>query len=197
MPEYRKEWMAKAKIDYFAPFVNLWLSCNAWYMDHYSELDQKDRVHIDKVKTDNTPRNHLFKRFKSLMESASRDGEIFRMNIEQFHFSLEQAALESDTIGRISFETAVCDYNHKEDKSNLICRPRIRTDGEVFVEDAPSVKKLDTIYITSNISQAFAGLFEIIYQVRNCLIHGKMNPGDNEYQVVKYGYLLLYDLMNF
>ena len=197
MPEYRKEWMTKAKIDYFAPFVNLWLSCNAWYMDHYSELDQRDRVHIDKVKSDNSARNHLYKRFKTLVESKNRDGEIFRMNIEQFHFSLEQAALESDTIGRISFEAAVCDYDHKDNKTNLICRPRIKTNGEVYAEDAPSVIKLDTIYVTSDIQTLFSGIFELIYQVRNCLVHGKMNPGDTEYQVVKYGYLLLYDLMCF
>ena len=197
MPEYRKEWMAKAKIDYFAPFVNLWLSCNAWYMDHYSELDHRDRVHIDKVKTDNSARNHLYKRFKLLMDSANRDGEIFRMNIEQFHFSLEQAAIESDSIGRISFESAVCNYDHKEAKTNLICRPRIKANGDVFVEDAPSVIKLDTVYVTSDIPTLFSGLFEIIYQVRNCLVHGKMNPGEVEYQVVKYGYLLLFDLMSF
>ena len=82
MSEYRKEWMARAKIDYFAPFVNLWLSCNAWYMDHYSELDSRDRVHIDTVKSDTSARNHLYKRFKTLIESSGREGEIFRMNIE-------------------------------------------------------------------------------------------------------------------
>lgn len=197
MPEYRKEWMTKAKIDYFAPFVNLWLSCNAWYMDHYSELDKRDRVHIDKVKSDNSARNHLYKRFKRLIESASREGEIFRMNIEQFHFSLEQASLESEALGRISFELAVCDYDHKDSKINMICHPRIRADGKVYVDDEPNVIKLDSVFVTSNISNLFSGLFEIIYQVRNCLIHGKMNPGDLEYQVVKYGYLVLYDLMSF
>ena len=197
MSEYRKEWMAKAKIDYFAPFVNLWLACNAWYMDHYSELANIDREHIDKVKEDTTSRNHLYKRFKALIELTGRDGEIFRTNIEQFHFALEQAALESDTIGRISFEAAVCDYYHKGNKTNLICRPRINNNGEVHADDQRLVIRLDTIYVTSDLQKLFAGLFEIIYQVRNCLIHGRMNPGDAEYDVVKYGYLVLYDLMSF
>ena len=197
MPEYRKEWMAKAKIDYFAPFVNLWLSCNAWYMDHYSELPPADRAHIDFVKTDISARNHIFKRFESLLGSSARDGEIFRSNLEQFHFALEQASLVSDKIGPISFEQAVCDYNQKDIKTNLICRPRIKTNGEVYAEDAPSVRKLDTVYVTSDLPTLFAGLFEIVYQVRNCLVHGKMNPGETEYQVVKYGYLTLFDLMSF
>ena len=97
----------------------------------------------------------------------------------------------------ISFEEAVCDYDNKDDKTNLICRPRIKADGQVYAEDAPTARKLDTIYVTSSIPVLFSGLFEIIYQVRNCLVHGKMNPGDVEYQVVKYGYLVLYDLMCF
>jgi len=197
MPEYRKEWMAKAKIDYFAPFVNLWLSCNAWYMDHYSELDVKDRTHIDKVKSDISARNHIFKRFEALIESPARDGEIFRSNLEQFHFALEQAGLVSDRIGPISFEQAVCDHNHVDVKKNLICRPNIKKNGEVFEKDKDLVIKLDTIYITSDLAVAFSGIFEIIYQVRNRLIHGKMNPGEIEYQVVKYGYLILFDLMSF
>lgn len=72
MPEYRKEWFKKAQIDYFAPFVNLWLSCNAWYMDHYSELGQKDRDHINKLKTDFSTRNHLYIRFKNLLKMVGK-----------------------------------------------------------------------------------------------------------------------------
>ena len=66
MPEYKKEWLQKAKIDYFAPFVNLWLACNAWYMDHYSEITGRDRNHINIVKSDTTTRNHIFKQFKKI-----------------------------------------------------------------------------------------------------------------------------------
>ena len=132
MPEYRKEWMAKARIDYFAPFVNLWLSCNAWYMDHYPEVDRSDRAHINKVKTDFTARNHLYKRFESIIVSVSKEGEIFRSNLEQLHFALGQAELSGDRIGPLSFEQAVCDYNHVENKDNLICRPQIKKTGEVF-----------------------------------------------------------------
>ena len=132
-----------------------------------------------------------------VVNSSPRDGEIIRSNLEQFHFALEQSSLISDKIGTISFEQAVCDYNQKDIKTNLICRPRIKTNGEVYAEDAPSVRKLDTIYVTSDLPTLFAGLFEIVYQVRNCLIHGKMNPSEREYQVVKYGYMTLFDLMSF
>lgn len=197
MPEYRKEWMSKAKIDYFAPFVNLWLSCNAWYMDHYPELGQRDRTHIDMVKSDTSPRNHLYKHFKTLIEDSTREGEIFRSNLEQLYHALEQASLVAESTGRLSFEQAVCDYNNKEAKTDLIRRPSIRKDGSVFARDKDLVLKLDTVYVTNDIPTLFSGLVELIYQVRNCLIHGKMNPGEAEYQVVKYCYLVLYDMMSF
>lgn len=197
MPEYRKEWFQKAKIDYFAPFVNLWLSCNAWYMHHYSELGRTDREHIDKVKTDITSRNHIFKQFKKRMESSDKEASAFRSNLEQLHFALQNACLDSDKIGRISFENAICDYNNRTSYVNLIKNPRIKANGEVYENERDLVIKLENIYVTSNLSELFAGVFEIIYQVRNNLIHGNMNPDDNEYEVVKYCYFVLYDLMNF
>ena len=48
--DYKKEWFAKARVDYFSPFINLWLACNSWYNFHYS-LSQ-DRAHVDKLKTE-------------------------------------------------------------------------------------------------------------------------------------------------
>lgn len=197
MPEYKKEWLQKAKIDYFAPFVNLWLACNAWYMDHYSEITGRDRNHINIVKSDTTTRNHIFKQFKKRMESSDKEGVSFRSSLEQLHFALQNACLDSESIGRISFENAVCDYNNKTNITNLIKHPRIKTNGDVYENEKDLVIKLDSIYTTSNFEELFAGLFEIIYQIRNNLIHGKMNPGENEYDVVKYCYFVLYDLMNF
>ena len=197
MPEYRKEWFQKAKIDYFAPFVNLWLSCNAWYMDHYAEIGGSDRDHINIVKSDTSSRNHIYKQFKKRMESLDKDAVMFRSNLEQLHFALQYAALESEKIGLISFEAAVCDYNNKTHVTNLLKHPRIKTDGTVYEAEKDSVIKLESIYVTSDLSELFAGIFEIIYQVRNNLIHGHMNPGDDEYEVVKYCYFVLYDLMSF
>lgn len=197
MPEYRKEWFEKAKIDYFAPFVNLWLSCNSWYMDHYSEVDKSDRAHINKVKSDFSARNHLYKQFIKLIEGNAKENQIFKSNLQQLHFALENAVLESENIGRISFTLSVIDYNAKETKMNLLMSPRIKEDGTVFERDKESVIKLDTIYVTSDYEKLFAGIFEAIYQIRNCLIHGHMNPGTDEYEVVKYCYLVLYDLMSF
>lgn len=195
--DYRKEWLGKSSIDYFSPFVSLWLACNSWYLSHYSEIQGADRIFINKIKNDFSGRNHLFGKFSNLIEKQDKTGIAFRTNLEILHYSLERANLMSDKIGPCSFLHAVIDYERRTTKTNLIRTPRLKFDGTVpIAEDAPNVIKLDQIYITNDKMQFFSGLFEIIYQVRNMLVHGKLNPDKNEHEVVKYCYLILWDLMN-
>ncbi|HPD57892.1 MAG TPA: hypothetical protein PKW17_11675 [Smithellaceae bacterium] len=196
MPDYKKEWIEKASIDYFAPFLNLWLACNSWYRSHYAEIASYDRDLINKIKTDYTGRNSLLTKFKILIKDVSKDGIAFRSNLEQLHYALERADLHSERTGRCSFCSAVLDYSHPTNVINLVCNPRINVGGSVNANDALNVCKLDKIYITSNYEMFFAGLFEIIYQVRNILVHGNMNPEKDCHNVVKYCYLILWDLMN-
>lgn len=79
----------------------------------------------------------------------------------------------------------------------MLRNPQINKDRSVAAKDVADVLRLDTAYVTSDLGILFAGIIEIIYSVRNNLIHGKMNPEENEYQVVKYCYMVLYDMMGF
>lgn len=67
MPDHKEKWLAKAEIDYFSPFVSLWLACNSWYNSHYPDAGTRDRDKINKIKTDATTRNHLRSKFKRLI----------------------------------------------------------------------------------------------------------------------------------
>ena len=194
--DYKKEWMEKSSIDYFSPFISLWLACNSWYQSHYSELEGVDRDFINMLKTDFTGRNHLFDNFSHLIDKNDKTGIAFRTNIELLHYSLVKAELISEKIGPCSFNYSVMDYNNKNNKTNLIENPKINQDGSVQAADIPKIIKLDKIYITSNKPLFFAGLFEIIYQVRNMLVHGKLNPEKDEHEVVKYCYLILWEMMH-
>lgn len=196
LTDYKKEWMEKSSIDYFSIFISLWLACNSWYRSHYSEIGSNDRDLINKIKTDDSGRNHLYYNFSDLIEIDDKRGIEFRTNVELLHYSLERANLRPDNINACSFRQAVTDYNNRNSPVNLIEDPQINADGSVHANDEPNVIKLDRIYITSDMIMFFAGLFEIIYQVRNLLIHGKLNPSDDEHDVVKYCYLVLWDLMN-
>lgn len=195
MPDFKKEWLEKADIDYFAPFVNLWLACNSWYRSHYSDINGTDRDFINRIKTDFTGRNHLYTKFRNTIDNQSKEGIYFRANLELLHYSLERTQLRPERIQTCSFKNAVINYNNHTQTINLIKEPRINQDGSVHASDALDVIKLDKIFITSNKEDFFAGLFEIIYQVRNILVHGNLNPEKDEHNVVKYCYMILWDIM--
>ncbi|MDR0522268.1 MAG: hypothetical protein LBH00_10510 [Planctomycetaceae bacterium] len=55
--------------------------------------------------------------------------------------------------------------------------------------------ELDENYITTDYNKLFPILFEAIYQVRNSLIHGSMEPHDENHNVVKYCYFILWELL--
>lgn len=201
--DFKKEWMNKSSIDYFSPFISLWLACNSWYMHHYADLHDShpddrqapDREFINKIKTDTSGRNHLFTKFGSLIDDQGKDGISFRTNIELLHYALDRANLQPERIRSCSFLQAVLDYNNNTVCTNLVESPRINANGDVHASDADSVVKLDKIYITSDKNNFFAGLFEIMYQVRNMLVHGNLNPDKDEHDVVKYCYCILWEIM--
>ncbi len=202
--DYKKEWIEKSAIDYFSPFISLWLACNSWYMSHYSDLNDNhagnkiasDRDFINKLKEDTSGRNHLYTKFADLIEEPGKAGISFRTDIELLHYSLDRANLQPERIKSCSFQSAVVDYNNKDNPINLIKKPTINQDGSVRAHDKADVIKLDQIFITSNKQHCFAGLLEIIYQVRNMLVHGKLNPDKDEHDVVKYCYRILWELMS-
>lgn len=195
MADYKKEWMEKSSIDYFSPFISLWLACNSWYQSHYSEITGSDRDFINTIKTDTSGRNHLYSKFTDLIDKDGKEGIAFRTDVELLHYALDRADLKPDRINSCSFRQAVVDYDNKNNPENLIKSPRINQDGSIHAGDAADVIKLDQICITSDKIRFFAGLFEIIYQVRNMLVHGKLNPNKDEHDVVRYCYRILWELM--
>ncbi|MES2398144.1 MAG: hypothetical protein V4549_19170 [Bacteroidota bacterium] len=196
--------MSKAELDYFAPFLSLWLACNSWYRSHYSELTARnnprksptDRDFIDKIKSDTSGRNHLYTAFKKKIDSNDRN---FKTNLELLHKALNRLSIKPDKIiYQISFNKLLIDYEKKDQDLgyiNIIRSPKIKKNGDVGLTDQASVVKLDQIYITSDLSVVFGGVFELIYQIRNQLVHGHLNPEKDEHEMVKYCYMILNDLM--
>ena len=112
------------------------------------------------------------------------------------HYALNRADLQPERINTCSLNRAVVDYQDKDNPVDLIKNPRIKQDGSVYSDDVTDVIKLDQIYITSNKQHCFSGILEVIYQVRNMLVHGKLNPDKDEHDVVKFCYRILWELMN-
>jgi hypothetical protein len=202
MPNFKREWMEKARVDYFSPFVNLWLSCNSWYQNHYAGIpDTSDRGFINIIKSDRTGRNLIYNKFNSLMSGSDKESINFKNNLEMLHFGLENASIIPDKIKFCSLRNILEDYNRKDDLSayiNMVIsnyRSKIKANGDVRSQFETDIFRLDSIYIKNDFSMLFAGLFEIIYTVRNLTIHGRLEPNEQNHEVVKYCYNILWDLI--
>jgi len=189
MPDYRKEWMERAALDYYAPFVLLWLSFNSWYRNHYSDLEHQDRVFINKLKTDDTGRNRPFNNFKRLMERDDKPAMAFRNDLEMLHRALDAASLSNEQRGAkyISLEKALIDFSQREQESGYInLTRRSRQQDKV---------KLQECFVTSDYHQLFAGTLECIYQCRCLLVHGNLEPAPQNHDVAEYCYKVLRGIM--
>lgn len=199
--DYKEAWIQKSKIDYFGPFISLWLACNSWYRSHYSDLENAtDRTFIDKIKSDFSRRNHLYVRFKDLLAVRDEQKQLaLKTNLELLMFGLNRTVFQPERLKyQCSFQFMLIDYARKDDETayiNIVHTPRINRDGTIHNDDRGTVIKLDTVFITSNIDQVFAGLFELIYQIRNMVIHGHVNPNKEEHEIIKLCYFILCDMM--
>lgn len=192
----KKEWFAKAQVDYFTSFLSLWLSCNSWYNFHYSL--RNDREHINKVKSDFSNSNKLYKEFDKLFigQSTKEQKSLF-VNIELLHYSLNRKLLSTPSLEKsLNFDNILIDFTQKANItayiSIIVKNAKTKTGN---LKTGISGIDLGDIVVINDSKLVFAGLFEIIYQVRCLLVHGDLEPNDDNHEIVKYCYLMLFDLM--
>ncbi|MBI3378144.1 MAG: hypothetical protein HY035_07070 [Nitrospirae bacterium] len=192
MPDFKKEWLEKASMDYFSQFMTLWLGFNSWYRSHYSEVDKRDRAFIDKLKTDFTGRNQVFSRFCNLIaDGPIKENLKFKSNLESLHYSLSRASIKypkGHHNYNVSYETALFDYSQRKTPAGYTNLVKLRRQ--------PDKIKLNEIFIISDKQKFCACLIEILYQIRCYLFHGHLEPSEVNHEVVKYCYFILWDLMN-
>jgi hypothetical protein len=197
--DFKKEWFAKARVDYFSPFLNLWLACNSWYNFHYTL--NNDREHVDKLKSDFSPSNKLYKKFqKNFIQGDTKDVINFLSLMELLHYSLVQAEIKPIKFAegkRLGFQHLLLNFSLKADANaylSVILENALKVDGQLKAGmDGVILNK--QLVIDDNSEKVFAGLIEIIYQVRCMLVHGELSPTPENHEVVKYCYLVLYELM--
>lgn len=188
--DFYKEWRAKAEVDYFPQLVVLWLSTNAWYRSHYSEItSRKDRDFLNKLRDDHSTRNKIFTRFDRVLSAADTKDRAELINIiEALSFALNSAQLLWDEQNPSSVITF----------SNCLLTPNPKNYGSLVVRKrAQGISISDALKLTDDRSVLFNGILEIIYQVRCQLVHGQLEPNDENHEVVKQCYFLLYLLMRF
>lgn len=142
-------------------------------------------------------RNMLYVKFKQLIGEVSINGDNFRHHIENLNKFLYRAEIKPDKLKYCSLEHVLVKYT---DKDNIEAYQSIFEKVELKVDGTrksgyEQCIQLNTKYLILDIHIVFAGIFEVIYTVRNTLVHGKMNPADDEHNVAKYCYLILWNLM--
>ncbi len=190
MPDSQKEWLKRAEIDYFSPFVSLWLAFSVWYQEQYPDIAKHDRDTINNIKKDDMGHSILVKNADARLTGIDKESIEFRENLEQFHYALEASALIYINVKRaekISFTNALIKYNGRNRRTaykNLIVDRGV----------AHAIP-LGSVHITHETDIVVAGLIEIIYQIRCQLFHGNLQPVGANREVVKYAYFVLLALI--
>ncbi len=196
----KKEWFAKARVDYFSPFVNLWLACNSWYNFHYANFT-KDRQQVDNLKCDTSKQNIVFQKFNTVfLGGSSKEQTSLFANIELLLFSLNRAEIKLKKLDvYLKLSTEFIDFPFNDNSvccSDLIIKNAKTKKGALKARLKDRAVDLGEVVISNDSTNIFAVLLEIIYQVRCMLIHGELEPTNVNHEVVKYCYLILHDLMS-
>lgn len=194
--DYKKEWFEKSQLDYFSAFITLWLSCNSWYNFHYSLSN--DRDNINAIKNDTTSKNKMYNEFDNLLSQPNtKEQKSFFCNVEQLYYSLNRNPIQTDKLKcSLSLEKVLIDFSKKDDLSayeSLIIKNAKTKTGKL--KSSVSGFDLGDIVLISDKQKIFAGVLEIIYQVRCQLVHGNLDPTEENMDTVKYCYLILFDLL--
>ena len=188
--DFYKEWRKYAEVDYFSQFILLWLSTNAWYRSHYAEIaSRKDRDYLDKLRQDHSPRNKLFSKFERFISTPSMsESRELCSTIEALLFGLNRATLFWD------------DGTHTQviKLENCLMGTNPKTFGSLIVKKhLPGINVSDNLKLIESKDDVFNAFLEIIYKIRCLLVHGDLEPSDDNHEVVKQCYSMLHLLMRF
>lgn len=185
--EQISEWKKKAEIDYIPICVNLWLSFNAWYKEEYKSHNKgkiaNDTECIKFLKKQCNDGNKIYKNFSKLIQEDQNFQNLFA----NFSKSLLNADLHYkhyfDEKYNISFENSLID--DREKPVNLIKNKNSHN----------KIKLSKEIYFLNDIDAIYKAYIEIMYKIRCMLIHGDLKMDEMEKRVIKYLYLIQYELM--
>jgi len=186
-----KEWYNKSEIDYFSAFLKLWLAFNAFYKrlyQHNASLNN-DRKFIEEIKNNNNIVKTKFEEY--FTNSQSSQAIEFRFYLSEFirkysgvrsgNKSIKKddsISLKPQMNGRVVDEIDFSSFIHS--RNNSLKNKNIRG----FI-------KIEHIYIKDDINLIFPFFIEMLYMMRNSLVHGTMEPTDENHQSIKCCYIML------
>jgi hypothetical protein len=190
-----QEWYNKSEIDYFSAFLKLWLSFNAFYKRMYqANRNLKiDRHFIDYIKANDNIVKERFGEF--LITFQSSEAIEFRFYFSEFVREYAGTRLGNKSVRRDNFK-GIKPYMNGSAVTELdfsqFIHPRNHTLRNTNIK---GYIKIENLYIQSDINTLFPVFIEMIYMMRNLLVHGVMEPSEENHKSIKCCYILLRHLI--
>ena len=171
-------WYKYSQIEYFTPFMKLWLAFNSWYKQFIHNV-RTDRDAINEIKTGSVIKNN----FEQLIDASSDDAKELR---EAFSVLVQEIRIqgltnESGTNVKFAQSDIEPDFRDLSKKS----KTRKLNTGDLIELDENTV-------VTSNKSILFQEVLEIIYQIRCHLIHGNFDiENQRAHRLVRGAFIVL------
>ena len=176
------EWHKKAELDYFSAFIKLWLSFNSLYKRMYqnSNFGRNDRQYIEEIKNSN---NILKRKFRNLFdEETSDESKEFKLYLIELIKKFDGGLFGGKTIRSNEY---IQPYMNNQRLTEINFRDFIHPRSTQLNRRPTGYVKVGILYIRDNPDEIWPYFVEILYMIRNLLIHGEMEPTDENHQIIK------------
>ncbi len=183
MSDYSKEWFNKAETDYFSAFIKLWLAFNAWYKREYrsNNFGSQDRKYIEAIKANN---NRVKERFTHLFDEETDNAREFRLHFMEL-VTKYNGGLFSPS-GKILKSENVKPQMNGQPLAEISFKEFIHPKSFQLKRNPKKAKwlKIGKLFIMNDPESFWPYFIEILYMIRNQLIHGEMEPVYENHKIV-------------
>lgn len=178
------EWYKKAEVDYFSAFMKLWLSFNALYsrMFQGSNFGSNDRKYIEELKNSN---NFLKTKFRSLFDEELSEGKEFKVYLIELMRKYDGGLFGGKRISKNERLKPQMNGNPLEEIS---FKEFIHSRSFQLKRTPIGYTKINEMYIRNNADEIWTYYIEVIYMIRNLLIHGGMDPTEENHKIIRICY---------
>ena len=135
----------------------------------------------------------------NLMEQQSIESKEFRKYVEKFLYLFKERTIEGVFDGQNKEEKNLDEFFINPSWAESTIKEKIREQEYIYLTPPPVVKKKQIIkeafIIKNDLENLYSYVMEIIYQIRNSLVHGDLAYTEKHHEIVKYCYLILYYLV--
>ena len=185
-----KEWYEKSEIDYFSAFLKLWLAFNAFYKRLYqvNRSLRNDRQFIEEIKKTNNIVKDKFEEY--FITSKSSEAIEFRFYLSNFVRKYGGTRLGNKSVRR-NDDVGLKPQMNGNVVEEIDFSTFIHARNHNLTKNIRGYIKIENTYIKEDINLIFPVFIEMLYMMRNSLVHGIMEPKEDNHQTIKCCYILL------